>query len=105
LSALSLRPVRDQIVVELIEKPKMSAGGIELPQIAALSSQEGIVKRVGPGGGICTLCGVGERKPMRVKEGDRIVFSHFAGSEVKHDGEKLFLISEVDVLGVVTGGE
>lgn len=103
--AAHTRPLGDNVVIELVNKPRESAGGIHIPQTAALPPQEGVVISVGPGGGICTVCGTGERRPMGLKPGDRVLFSHWAGSEVRSEGEALFIVSERDVLAIVGGTE
>lgn len=102
--AETTRPLGDNIILRLIEKPKESKGGLALPDTAALPSQEGIVLAMGPGELRCVHCGSeGARKEMPAfKVGDRVVFTHWTGSEVRHDGENLFILKAwSDVVAVV----
>ncbi len=94
---LNLRPLADRVVVEPIEKEETTAAGIVLPETAKEKPQEGRVLAVGPG----KLDEKGERLPMEVKEGDRVLFSKFAGTEVKLNDKKLLIMRESDILAVI----
>lgn len=101
--AEQVRPLGDNIILRLIEKPKESAG-VHLPDTAALPSQEGVIVAMGPGALRCVHCGAeGQRKEMPpFKVGDRVIFTHWTGSEVRHDGEHLFILKAwEDVVAVV----
>lgn len=101
--AESIRPLGDNVIVKLIEKPKVSHGGVNLPDVAALPSQEGIVIAMGPGELQCVHCGSESRKPMPTfSVGSKVLFTHWAGSEIRHDGEALFILKAgSDVIAVV----
>jgi chaperonin GroES len=92
-----IRPLGDKILVERLEADSKTKGGIFLPDTAKEKPKEGRVLAVGDG----RLLDDGTRVKFTVKEGDRIIFASFAGTEVKHDGKDLLLLSEEDVLAVV----
>ena len=96
--ALNFRPLADRVIVEPIEQEEMTAGGIYVPETAKEKPQEGTVLAVGPG----RLLDNGQRAPMEVREGDRVLFAKYAGTEFKVDGNKRYLIlGEKDILAVV----
>lgn len=102
--AETTRPLADNVILRLIEKPKQSTGGVNLPDTAALPSQEGIVVAMGPGELRCVHCGSeGKRKPMPegLAVGAHVIFCHWTGSVVKHNGEDLFLVTSKDIVAVV----
>jgi chaperonin GroES len=92
-----IRPLGDKILVERLEADSKTKGGIFLPDSAKEKPKEGRVIAVGDGRTLDN----GTRVKFTVKEGDRIIFASFAGTEVKHDGKELLLLSEEDVLAVV----
>lgn len=92
-----VRPLGDRVVVKVI-KNEMTAGGIVLPDTAQEKPQIGEVIAVGNG----RLLDNGERSKMEVEAGNKILFAKYAGTEVKLDGEEFLVISEKDILGVVT---
>jgi chaperonin GroES len=92
-----IRPLGDKILVERLEADSKTKGGIFLPDSAKEKPKEGRVIAVGDGRTLEN----GTRVKFTVKEGDRIIFASFAGTEVKHDGKELLLLSEEDVLAVV----
>ncbi|MBM3269076.1 MAG: co-chaperone GroES [Candidatus Sericytochromatia bacterium] len=94
--ATQIRPLGDRVVVKVIKQEK-TAGGIVLPETAQEKPQLGEVIAAGPG----RLDEKGNRMPMDVKKGDRILFAKYAGTEVKLEGEEYLLLSEKDVLGIV----
>ncbi len=94
---MKLKPLYDRVVVKKIEMEQKTAGGIILPDTAKEESQIGEVVAVGEG----RLLDNGEIRPLKVKEGDKVLFSKYAGSEVKIDGEELLVIREEDILAVV----
>ncbi|GIX46202.1 MAG: 10 kDa chaperonin [Candidatus Tectimicrobiota bacterium] len=94
---MRLRPLYDRILVKRIEEEEQKQGGIIIPDTAKEKPQQGRVLAVGPG----RLTEDGKIQPLDVKEGDKVVFSKYAGTEVKLEGEELLIIREDDVLGIV----
>ncbi len=98
-SKLKLKPLGGRVIVEPIEQEEMTAGGIILPETAKEKPQEGKVLAAGPG----ERDEDGERIPMEVKVGDRVLYAKYSGTEVKMDGKKLLILREADILAVVEG--
>lgn len=92
-----LKPLGDRVVIELIEVEETTASGIVLPDTAKEKPQEGKVVAVGTG----RVLDNGERVGLEVKEGDRIIFSKYAGTEVKYEGTEYLIIRESDILAVI----
>ena len=90
-------PLNDKIVVKRLEAEEKTAGGIVLPDSAKEKPKQGKVLSVGDG----KLLENGKRAGFQVKEGDRVLFSSYAGNEVSVDGEELLIMSEDDVLAVL----
>jgi len=97
MAKLKIRPLNDKIVVRRLEAETKTKGGIVLPDTAKEKPKEGVVVSVGTG----KLLESGERAPFQVKEKDRVIFSSYAGTEVKVEGEEYLILSEDDVLAVV----
>ena len=97
MAKLKIRPLNDKIVVKRLEAEEKTKGGIVLPETAKEKPKEGIVKCVGNG----RLLENGERAPMQVKEEDRIIFSSYAGTEIKVEAEEYLIMNEDDVLAIV----
>ena len=97
--SLKLKPLADRVVVEPVEQEEMTASGIYVPETAKEKPQEALVVAVGPG----RLLDNGERAPMEVKEGDRVVFAKYAGTELKLDAPNSLIWVEKDILAVLTG--
>ena len=95
--ALKLRPLADRLVVEPIEGEEMTATGIFVPETAKEKPQEGKVLASGPG----RRDDEGERIPMDVSEGDRVLFAKYSGTEVKIDGRKYLILKEADILAIL----
>ena len=96
--ALKLKPLGDRLVVEPVEQEEVTAGGILLPETAKEKPQEGKVIAAGPG----RFDENGKRVKMEVKEGDRVLYAKYAGTEVKVEGDKKMLIlKESDILALV----
>ncbi len=95
---VNLRPLGDRLVVEHVEQAEKSAGGVFLPDTAKEKPQEGKVLAVGTGRTLDS----GTKLPMDVKVGDRIIYSKYSGSEIKLEGTEYLIISEKDVLAVIT---
>ncbi|MBC7264673.1 MAG: co-chaperone GroES [Chloroflexi bacterium] len=96
--AIKLKPLADRVVVEPLEKEETTASGIVLPETAKEKPQEGVVLAVGPG----RLLDNGERAPMEVKVKDKVLFAKYAGTEVKMDDKKYLVLSEKDILAIIT---
>ena len=94
---MSLKPLNDRVIVEVIEKETLSAGGIALPDTAQEEPQQGIVLAVGPG----LRNAQGERIPLDVNVGDEIVFSRYGGSTMKHKGKTLLILREEEIFAIV----
>jgi chaperonin GroES len=98
-SKLKLKPLGGRVIVEPIEQEEMTAGGIILPETAKEKPQEGKILAAGPG----DRDEDGERIPMEVSVGDKVLYAKYAGTEVKVDGKKLLILKETDILAVVEG--
>jgi chaperonin GroES len=95
--ATSIRPLNDRIIVQRIEEEEQMRGGLYIPDTAKEKPQEGKVIAVGNG----KLLENGNRTPIDIKAGDRVLFGKYAGTEIKLDGEEYLILREDDVLGVV----
>jgi chaperonin GroES len=96
----NLRPLNDKIIVRRLDAEEKTKGGILLPEKAKEKPREGVVKAVGEG----KLLDTGKRASPQVKNGDRVIFSSYAGNEIKVNGEELLILGEEDVLAIVEGG-
>jgi chaperonin GroES len=92
-----IRPLQDRILVKRIEAEEKTAGGIIIPDTAKEKPQEGEVVATGKGKRLEN----GEIQTLDVKQGDRILFSKYGGSEVKIDGVDYLIMREDDILGVI----
>jgi chaperonin GroES len=95
--ALKLRPLADRLVVEPTEQEEMTVSGIYVPETAKEKPQEGKVMAVGPG----RKDEDGERIPMDVAVGDRVLFARYAGTEVKLEDKKHLILKESDILAIL----
>lgn len=93
---MNLKPLGDRVIVKVLEKEEKTSSGIVLPDKAKEKPQEGEVKAVGPG----RVLDDGKRLEMDVKVGDRVVYSKYAGTEIKIDGEEYLILRQDDILGV-----
>jgi chaperonin GroES len=93
---VSLQPLEDRIVVKPSEGEEMTASGLVIPDTAKEKPQEGEVLAVGPG-----RFEDGNRVPLDVKVGDKVIYSKYGGTEVKLDGDELLILSARDVLAIV----
>jgi chaperonin GroES len=87
----------DRVVVKPTPREEMTKSGIVLPDTAKEKPQEGTILAVGPGG----LDNEGKRTPMDVKEGQKVLYAKYAGTEFKIDEEELLIVSQKDILAVV----
>jgi chaperonin GroES len=92
-----VKPLGENVLIRRVEAEEKTAGGILLPDAAKEKPKEGIVVAVGDG----KLLDDGKRAPFTVVAGNRVIFSSYAGNEVKVDGEDLLLIAESDILAIV----
>jgi chaperonin GroES len=98
MAKINLKPLADRLIVEPIEQEEKTASGIILPETAKEKPQEGNVLAVGPG----RKDEDGKPIPMDVKEGDRVLYAKYAGTEVKlPDDRKVLVLKESDVLAIV----
>ena len=94
---MKIRPLHDRVIVKRQEAETKTAGGIIIPDSAKEKPQEGEVVAVGNG----IRKEDGTLLPLDVKAGDKILFSKYAGTEIKIDGEELLMMKEDDIMGVV----
>ena len=94
---MKIRPLHDRLLVKRVDEETKTKGGIIIPDTAKEKPQEGKVIAVGAG----KVNEDGTTRPMDVKAGDRILFSKYAGTDVKVDGDDLIIIREDDVLGIL----
>jgi chaperonin GroES len=92
-----IKPLGDHILIRRVEAENMTKGGIVLPDSAKEKPREGIVLALGDG----RLLESGERAPFQVKVEDRVLFSSYAGTEIKIGGEELLLVREDEILAIV----
>jgi len=97
-SKTKLKPLGSRVVIKALEREEITKSGIVLPDTAKEKPQEGRVLAVGPGD---RHPDTGQRIPVDLKEGDRVLFQKYAGTEFKLDDEELLILSEKDVLGLV----
>ena len=94
---MKIRPLHDRILVKRLEGEQRSAGGIIIPDTAKEKPIEGKVVAVGNG----KVLEDGKHAKLSVKEGDRVLYGKYSGSEVKLDGEEYLIMREDDILGVI----
>jgi len=99
--ASKIRPVGDRVVVKPSAREEVTRSGIVIPDTAKEKPQEGTVIAVGAG----KLNDNGERVALEVKEGDRVLFAKYGGTEFKLDGEDLLVLRETDILAIIEGEE
>ncbi len=95
---MNIRPLHDRVLIKRIEESETVRGGIIIPDTAKEKPQQGEVTGVGDG----KLLEDGQRAPIDVKVGDRILFSKYSGSEVKIDGDEYLVVREDEILGVLS---
>jgi len=96
-AAPRLRPLGDRVVIRPSERDEMTKSGLVIPDTAKEKPQEGSVLAVGPG----RVLDDGTREPMDVKTGDTVLYAKYAGTEFKHDGDDLLIVSQKDILALV----
>jgi chaperonin GroES len=94
---MKIRPLQDRLIVKRVEEEEKTKGGIIIPDTAKEKPLEGKVIAVGNG----KILEDGKVRPLDIKAGDRILFSKYAGTEVKIEGDEHLILREEDVLGVI----
>jgi chaperonin GroES len=95
--SVNIKPLEDRIVVKPLDAEQTTASGLVIPDTAKEKPQEGEVLAVGPG----RVDDNGNRVPVDVKEGDKVIYSEYGGTEVKYAGEEFLILSARDVLAVI----
>ncbi len=94
---MNIRPLHDRIVIRRMEEERTSAGGIVIPDSATEKPVRGEVVAAGNG----KILENGEKRPLDVKVGDKVLFGKYAGTEIKVEGEELLVMREDDVVAVI----
>lgn len=94
---MKLRPLQDRILVQRVEEETKTKGGIIIPDTAKEKPAEGKIVAVGNG----KMGDDGKRIPLELKEGDRVLFGKYAGTEVKIEGAEYLIMREDDILGII----
>ncbi|MCO6436811.1 MAG: co-chaperone GroES [Phycisphaerae bacterium] len=97
MAKLNIRPLGDKVIVKRVEAEEKTAGGIVLPDSAKEKPKRGVILAVGDG----KLLDDGTRSPLQVKKNDEVVFTSYAGTEIKVAGEEFMIMEESDILGVL----
>ena len=97
MAKLNIKPLNDKIILKRVEAEDMTAGGIYLPDTAKEKPKRGRVQAVGSG----KLLENGKRSDMQVKKNDEVLFTSYAGTEIKVGGEQYLIMDESDVLAVL----
>lgn len=95
---LNIRPLGDRVIVQRDEADDRTEAGIYLPEQAKDTPKSGVVLAVGDG---ALNTDTGERVPLEIKKGDRVIFSSYAGTEIKLEDEEYLIMSENDILAIV----
>jgi len=95
--SVSIKPLEDRIVIKQVEAEQVTASGLVIPDTAKEKPQEGEVVAVGPG----RIDVNGNRVPLDVVVGDKVIYSKYGGTEIKYGGDDLLVLSARDVLAVV----
>ena len=95
--AQNLQPLGDRVVLKAVEREEMTASGIVLPDTAKEKPQEGMIIAAGPG----RILDDGKRESMDVKQGDKVLYAKYAGTEFKIEGDELLIVKQSDILAIV----
>ena len=95
--SVNIKPLEDRIVVKSVEAEQTTASGLVIPDTAKEKPQEGEVLAIGPG----RIDDNGNRVPLDVTIGDRVIYSKYGGTEIKHGGEEYLILSARDILAIV----
>jgi chaperonin GroES len=96
---MKIRPLQDRVIVKRMEEERTSAGGIVIPDSATEKPIKGEVIAVGTG----KVLENGDKRPVDVKIGDKVLFGKYSGTEVKVNDEELLVMREEDIMGVIEG--
>ncbi len=97
MAKLGIRPLGDKVIIKRVEAEDVTAGGIVLPDSAKEKPKRGLIKAIGDG----KLLDSGERSQLQVKKNDEVLFTSYAGTEVKVGGEEYIIMDESDILAVL----
>ena len=97
MAKLNIKPLGDKVIVKRVEAEGKTAGGIVLPDSAKEKPKRGIVLAIGNG----RLLDDGTRSEMQLKKNDEVIFTSYAGTEIKVDGDEYMIMDESDILGIV----
>jgi chaperonin GroES len=100
MASLNLRPLGDRVVVKPLAREEVTSSGIVLPDTATEKPQQGEVLAVGPG----RVLDSGDRVVVDVKQGERVLFAKYSGTEIKLEQEEYLILREADILAVITNG-
>jgi len=93
----AVRPLGDRVLIHRVEAEEKTAGGILLPESAKEKPKEGIIMAIGDGKTLDN----GDKSTFSVSKGDRVLFTSYAGTDVKYDGEEFIIMREDDILAIV----
>ena len=96
--SVTIKPLEDRLVIKAVEAEQTTASGLVIPDTAKEKPQEGEVVAVGPG----RIDDSGNRVPLDVNVGDKVIFSKYGGTEVKHAGQDYLILSARDILAVIS---
>jgi chaperonin GroES len=94
---MKVKPLNDRVLVKRIEEVQVTKGGIVIPDVAKEKPIEGRIIAVGPG----KMSEQGQRMTLQVKEGDKVLFGKYSGTEIKMEGEEYLMMREEDLLAVI----
>lgn len=94
---MKIKPLGDRVIVKALEKEEEKVGGIIIPDTAKEKPQEGKIEAVGPG----KKNDKGEVVAMNIKQGDKVLYGKYSGTEVKIDGEEYLIMHEDDIFGII----
>lgn len=94
---MNVKPLGDRVVLKALAQEEKTKSGIVLPDTAKEKPQQGEVLAVGTG----KVLENGQKAPMEVKVGDKVIFSKYAGTEIKVDGEEVLILGERDILAII----
>jgi chaperonin GroES len=97
MARIGIRPLGEKVLIKRLEAEETTAGGIVLPDTAREKPKRGRVVSIGDG----RMLKTGKRHPLQVKRGQEVLFSSYAGTEVKVDGEEMVIMDETEILAVV----
>ncbi len=97
MAKLGIRPLGDKVIIKRVDAEDVTAGGIVLPDSAKEKPKRGLIKAIGDG----KLLDSGERSQLQVKKNDEVLFTSYAGTEVKVGGEEYIIMDESDILAIL----